>query len=146
MLGKGKKPPSDRIETLIGASASFTGHLQTEGGLRIDGMCEGVIEAKGNVVVGVGGKVLADIKAENVSVSGAVKGNITAAGRLEILSTGRVWGDIAVASFLIDEGGFFRGKSTMTGQTDPLMIHSPGEGGAEPEPTEGEVVEVDGQP
>lgn len=125
MFGKGKKPASDKIETVIGPAASFSGHLQTEGGIRIDGLCEGTIEALGNVVVGLQGKVMADIKAENVSVSGAVKGNIQAVGRLEILSTGKVWGDIAVASFLIGEGGFFRGKSVMTGEGDPKLTPSP---------------------
>ena len=64
---------------------------------------------------------MADITAENVSVSGAVKGNITARGRLEILPTGRVWADIAVASFLIDDGGFFRGEITMSGKPEPSL-------------------------
>jgi cytoskeletal protein CcmA (bactofilin family) len=53
------------------------------------------------------------MNAQNVSVAGALKGTVKAAGRLEILSNGRVWGDISVASFLIDEGGFFRGQSIM---------------------------------
>ena len=42
------------------------------------------------------------------------KGNIKA-NRVEILSTGRVWGDIAVKSFLVDEGGFVRGEIIMEG-------------------------------
>jgi cytoskeletal protein CcmA (bactofilin family) len=50
-----------------------------------------------------------------------VKGSITARGRLEILSTGRVWADIAVTSFLIDEGGFFRGKSIMASELESSL-------------------------
>ena len=40
------------------------------------------------------------------TVSGSVSGKIHASGRLEILSTGRVWGDVEVGSFLLDEEGY----------------------------------------
>ena len=63
-----------------------------------------------------------------------LKGTIKAPGRLEILQTGRVWGDISVASFLIDEGGFFRGQSVMPGEPDMPMLEAPA-------PTLGQVVD-----
>jgi cytoskeletal protein CcmA (bactofilin family) len=60
-------------------------------------------------------------------VAGAVRGKIKASGRLEILSTGQVWGDISVDSFLIDEGGFFSGLSVMRGEMEPLLMEEPPE-------------------
>jgi cytoskeletal protein CcmA (bactofilin family) len=117
---------SPKIETVIGANASFKGNMQSDGGMKIDGLYEGKIELAGNLIVGETGKVIADIKAQNVSVSGAVKGTISADGRLEILRTGKVWGDISVASFLIDEGGYFRGKSIMAGEQDFPLLDAPG--------------------
>jgi cytoskeletal protein CcmA (bactofilin family) len=114
-----------KIETVIGPTANFKGSVQSDGGLRIDGVFEGEIQLAGNLIVGESGKVIADISAQNVSVAGAIKGTIKAAGRLEILSTGRVWGDISVASFLIDEGGFFRGQSVMPGEPDMPMLEAP---------------------
>jgi len=104
-----------KIENILGPTASFQGHLKTEGNVRIDGHLDGCIETTGNVIVGEAGKVTADIIAENIQVWGAVKGNIIASGRLEILPSGRVWGEIKVASLLIDEGGLFRGKSVLAG-------------------------------
>jgi len=121
VFGKGKSHSVNKIEAVIGPAASFNGHLKCDGSVRIDGLCEGSIETGGNVIIGEGAQVIADITAENVSVSGAVKGSITARGRLEILSTGRVWADIAVTSFLIDEGGFFRGKSIMAGELESSL-------------------------
>jgi cytoskeletal protein CcmA (bactofilin family) len=121
VFGKRKSHSVNRIEAVIGSAASFNGHLKCDGSVRIDGLCEGSIETAGNVIIGEGAKVMADITAENVSVSGAVKGSITTRGRLEILSTGRVWADIAVTSFLIDEGGFFRGKSIMSSEPEPSL-------------------------
>jgi len=113
------------LETVIGPNANFKGNVQSDGGMKIDGIFEGQIELAGNLVIGESGKVIADVKAQNVSVSGAVKGTINAIGRLEILSTGKVWADISVASFLIDEGGFFRGQSVMPGEPDFPMLESP---------------------
>lgn len=115
MFGRGNKnPPTDKIETIIGPNTSFDGHLKCDGSVRIDGVCEGgVIETVGNVVVSLGAMVAADIVARNVSVSGAVTGKIKASDRLEILSTGRVWGDAEVGSFLLDEDGYFRGQLIM---------------------------------
>jgi cytoskeletal protein CcmA (bactofilin family) len=117
--------PSTKIETVIGPNANFKGTVQSDGGMRIDGLYEGTIELAGNLVIGESGKVIADIKAQNVSVSGAIKGTVNATGRLEILASGKVWADIAVTSFLIDEGGFFRGQSVMQGEPEFPMLESP---------------------
>src|SRR5512143_2871043 len=114
-----------KIETVIAPTANFKGTIQSDGGLRIDGVVEGTIHIAGNLIIGESGKVIADIVAQNISVAGAIKGTVKAAGRLEILSTGRVWGEIAVASFLIDEGGFFRGQSIMAGEPDMPMLQAP---------------------
>jgi cytoskeletal protein CcmA (bactofilin family) len=116
-----ESPASDRIENVIGPTATFVGELKCDGGVRIDGVFEGHLETMGNVIIGETAKVLADITGRNISISGAVKGNIVASGRLEILSTGLVWGDIQVASFLIDEGGVFSGRSEMPVEFEPLL-------------------------
>jgi len=130
VFGRKERPPThavsaEKIETIIGPTADFNGHLKSDGGVRIDGTFEGLVETAGNVIVGENAKVLADVTARNVSVAGTVKGNITANGRLEILPTGRVWGDIHVSSFLIDEGGVFRGQSLMQDGDEPLLIEAP---------------------
>jgi len=102
-----------KISNILGPDTSYKGTLKSDGNIRVDGVFEGLIETAGNVVIGPSAKVLADIIASSVQVWGAVRGNITAQGRLEILSTGRVWGDVKVSSMLIDEGGMFRGQCFM---------------------------------
>jgi len=47
-----------------------------------------------------------------VIVAGAVRGDITAE-KLEIRSTGRVWGDVVTAAFATEEGAFLRGQIRM---------------------------------
>jgi len=96
----------------------------------------------GNVIIGETAKVAADIVGRNISISGAVKGNINAMGRLEILSSGLLWGNIEVASFLIDEGGVFSGRSEMPVEFEPLLLA----GEKEPEKlTEGKDGEDEGE-
>ncbi len=114
MLGRSKGAPVAKIETVIGPNSTFKGTLVCDGSVRIDGICEeGLIQTVGNIVVGPEAQVAADLVAENVSVSGAVTGNITTSGRLEILSTGKVWGDATVGGFLLDGEGFFKGNLVM---------------------------------
>ncbi len=111
---KSKTPPFDKIETVIGSNTSFSGHLKCDGNIRIDGLCEdGVIETVGNVLVTAQGRVAAKIIANHVSVAGAVTGAVQATGRLEILSTGRVSGDVRVANFYKDEDGVLTGNLVM---------------------------------
>jgi cytoskeletal protein CcmA (bactofilin family) len=120
VLGRSKSAPIEKIETVIGPNTNFSGRLVCDGSIRIDGVCEeGVIETLGNIVIGPQAKVAADLIAENVSVSGAVTGNIRATGRLEILSTGKVWGNVDVGSFLLDEEGYFRGSLAMKDEPEP---------------------------
>jgi len=122
---KFKPPPPGQVETVIGPTTNFNGTVQNDGGLRVDGVFEGSVETGGNFIIGEEAKVMADVVAYNVSVAGSIKGNVKA-NRVEILSTGRVWGDITVKSFLVDEGGFICGEIVMEGaEFKPPLTKSP---------------------
>ena len=125
MFGRNKGAPIEKIETVIGPNTNFRGRLVCDGSVRIDGVCEeGVIETVGNIVVSPQAQVAAELIAENISVGGSVTGKIKASGRLEILSTGKVWGDVDVGSFLLDEEGYFKGNLTMREDLPPPTIGS----------------------
>lgn len=125
-LGISKRAPIDKIETVIGPNTNFKGTLISDGSVRIDGICEeGLIKTVGNVVIGPEAKVAADIEAENVSVSGTVTGKVTAPGRLEILSTGKVWGAVSVGSFYLDDDGVFNGTLAMSAADAVDILPSP---------------------
>ena len=116
MFGKEKRPvPLDRVEVSIGPTANISGDLECDGVVKIDGIYQGSIKTVSNVIVGDKARVDAKIEAQNVSVSGQVKGSIVAKGRLEILSTGRVWAEVTVTSFLLDDGGKLHGGLKMFG-------------------------------
>jgi cytoskeletal protein CcmA (bactofilin family) len=111
------------IETVLGPNTNVQGDIRSSGGVRIDGDFGGTLDIAGNLVIGENAKVVADITANNVQVQGTVQGDITAK-RLEILDTGKLWGDIAVDSFVLDDGGFYRGQSKMQGDTQPPLLEA----------------------
>ena len=116
MFGREKQPvPLDRIEVHVGPTANFRGDLQCDGIVKVDGVFQGSIKTVSNVIITEKGRVDAHVEAQNVSVSGQAKGSIVAKGRLEILSTGKVWADVTVSSFLLDDGGKLHGGLKMFG-------------------------------
>jgi cytoskeletal protein CcmA (bactofilin family) len=119
VFGREKRPvPLDRIEVTVGPTASINGDLVCDGIVKIDGVYQGSIRTVSNVIITEKGRVDAHIEAQNVSISGQAKGSIEAKGRLEILATGRVWADVTVSSFLLDDGGKLHGALRMYG-TEP---------------------------
>jgi cytoskeletal protein CcmA (bactofilin family) len=116
VFGRERKPvPLDRIEVAVGPTANIKGDLECDGIVKIEGVYQGSIKTVSNVIITEGGRVDAHIEAQNVSVSGQAKGSIIAKGRLEILSTGKVWADVTVTSFLLDDGGKLHGGLKMFG-------------------------------
>ncbi len=112
LLKKNKTP--ENLDTLIGTKTIFEGILISNESICIEGTVKGKVECRGSVVVGQGGKVKADIIAENAFIGGQVSGNITTKNRLEITSTGRVKGDIETSCLVISEGVIFEGSCHMT--------------------------------
>lgn len=135
MFGREKQPvPLDRIEVTVGPTANINGDLVCDGIVRIEGVYQGSIRTASNVIISENAQVDAHIEAENVSVSGQVKGSLVANGRLEILSTGRVWADVTVKSFLLDDGGKLHGGLKMFGAgPEPESFDVPPPAQASPE-------------
>lgn len=100
------------FETILGAGSTLKGELRCQGNVRLDGTFEGTLEIDGNVLVGETGKITADINAKNVSIAGAVRGDVSGK-KVQLLRTARVWGDITASAISTEEGAFIEGKITM---------------------------------
>jgi cytoskeletal protein CcmA (bactofilin family) len=109
---------SERVTSVLGSGVIWKGNLSGTGGVRIEGAFEGDIALRGLLVIGETGRVTCEhVRANVVIVAGAVRGNITAE-KVEIRSTGRVWGDVVTAAFATEEGAFLRGQIRMEEQVD----------------------------
>lgn len=108
------------FETVLGANCTMEGTLRSNANVRLDGAFTGTLEISGNVLVGETAKITADIHAKNVSIAGAVRGNVSGK-KVQLLRTGRIWGDITAAALTTEEGAFIDGKITMVSHDRPEL-------------------------
>jgi cytoskeletal protein CcmA (bactofilin family) len=97
----------EKTTTTLGKETSFNGVLRFKESLKIDGSFEGEIESPGFLFIENGATVKANIKVGSVVVGGIVRGNIEASERLEMLTTGKVFGNIRTAKLNIAVGVVF---------------------------------------
>lgn len=110
--------PTERVTSVLGPGIIWKGGLTGSGGIRIEGAFEGNITLRGLLVVGETGRVTGEVlRANTVIVAGAVRADIVSE-KLEIRSTGRVWGNVVTAAFATEEGAFLRGQVRMEDQVD----------------------------
>ncbi|MCW1969397.1 MAG: polymer-forming cytoskeletal protein [Anaerolineae bacterium] len=123
--GSSTQGQSSRIETVVSSGCRVNGTLHCDSGIKIEGIVEGIVMTRGNLVIAEGAKVMADVQAYNIVVAGSLKGNITA-NKIEITETGRVWGDLTVNTLLLSEGSYLRGNTNMMGtDIEPLQLEPP---------------------
>lgn len=116
--------PLERVTSVLGPGINWRGTLSGSGGVRIEGAFEGYVLLRGLLVVGETGRVTCEnLRANSVIVAGALRGNVTAE-KLEIRSTGRVWGDVVTIAFATEEGAFLRGQVRMEEKLD-LQLEEP---------------------
>ena len=114
----------EKITTTLGKETNFNGVLRFKESLKIDGTFEGEIESPGFLYIENGATVKANIKVGSVVVGGVVRGNIEASERLEMLTTGKVFGNIRTAKLNIADGVVFEGKCEMIKNPEKLDIFS----------------------
>lgn len=105
-------PPTIGFETVLGANSELTGDFVANSNVRIDGTFKGTLKIAGNVLIGETAKIEADVNARNISIAGAVRGNVNGK-KVQLLRTGRVWGDITATALSTEEGAFIDGKISM---------------------------------
>lgn len=107
-----------RIETVIGKDCELRGTITASGSVRIDGILQGEIINDGDLVVGEGAKVAAEVQARNVLLAGELRGNVKTQGKLELLPTAHLMGNIEVNHLVVADGAVFRGESKMVARDE----------------------------
>jgi cytoskeletal protein CcmA (bactofilin family) len=104
---------SEKVETVFSETTSFDGTLKFSKSIRIEGSFKGRIDSKGYLVVGENAKIRADIKAQSIVIAGEVKGNVEAEERLEMLPSGKLYGNIRTKKLKMADGVVFEGSCEM---------------------------------
>ena len=104
-----------RSTAMIGENVFITGQIFAKEDLIIDGQIDGTVELLENkLTIGKNGKVKAHIKAREVTVMGAVQGNVDATDKIELRREAHLVGDIRAARIAIEDGAMFKGSIDIT--------------------------------
>jgi cytoskeletal protein CcmA (bactofilin family) len=119
-MGIGDKKKQDDIIAFLGKGTAFDGKLILSGSIRIDGNFKGEISGAGTLIIGETAKVEADIAVDTLLIYGAVRGNFEIKEKVEICSTGKLFGNLKTPAFIVQEGATFDGDCRMG--KDPAVV------------------------
>jgi len=118
---KKKAFDENQITGFFDKETKMKGDLNFKGAFHIDGHFIGKINSESVLIVGDNGKVEADIIVGHLIVNGEIKGNIQAKERIEIHSTGRVFGTVVSPTLVVEEGAFLETTCQTTDTIPPPM-------------------------
>ena len=113
MSKKDRRDEKVEFSGFMGEGTNFKGILGFNGTFRIDSEFEGEIVTSDTLIIGESAVISAEITVGTIYISGKVIGNITAKERVEINSSGEVYGNIKTPILVIDEGVIFEGNCSM---------------------------------
>ena len=116
--GPTSPPASEEISAYLGKETVFEGKMTFEGVFRLDGKFEGEIFESGTLVVGETASVKGKIMLNTIVINGLVEADVCAKARVEIHSTGKVYGTLLTPILIINEGGIFEGNCKMKSSPD----------------------------
>lgn len=98
--------------TVIGEAIKIEGSFTGSGDVTVKGMVVGSLNTDHDVIIETSAKVEADIVANNLSVAGEIKGNVTCRGCLTVKSTARIYGDVTAEVLAVESGATIQGRCT----------------------------------
>jgi cytoskeletal protein CcmA (bactofilin family) len=100
-------------DTIVSAGMRIEGELKSNGNIKIDGLVTGKVHTSQDLEVGPNAQIDADLIASNAIIAGIIKGNVTIKNSLEILSTGKILGNVSCSALAIQSGAYFNGACRM---------------------------------
>ncbi|MBF0124984.1 MAG: polymer-forming cytoskeletal protein [Magnetococcales bacterium] len=112
-----KGDPSNSNTTVIATGTRVTGDIQVDCKLHIDGELSGTILSSSLVTIGKTGRVDGEITACKLVVTGRFEGHADC-DEVEILSGGRITGQVESNLLVIERGSAFSGESRLKEQKE----------------------------
>jgi cytoskeletal protein CcmA (bactofilin family) len=104
-----EKQPSEATTAFIGEKIAIEGVIQADENIIIEGSFKGsIIAISHQLTVGKKGRVEADIQAENIVISGRMKGALTAFNKVQINHSADFNGQIKAKSIAVEDGAFLK--------------------------------------
>ncbi len=106
-------------ETIIAQGVRIEGDITVDGNIVIEGEVRGTLSATGDLQVGEGAKLEADIKVENAVVAGDIRGNLRVNQKLDLLPSSKFSGDLGAEVLSVGAGAQMNGTVHM-GAEEPV--------------------------
>jgi len=100
----------EKMSSYLGKDSVIEGRLTFKGAFNLDCNFKGDISAPGALIVGENGKINSNIHVTSIICKGEILGNIIAEERVEIMSSGKVYGDIWAPVVVVKKGAIFEGN------------------------------------
>lgn len=98
---------------IVGAGTVITGNVNCNGDIRIDGVLNGNLIAKGKVVIGEPGKVVGEVVCKSADVLGLFDGKLFVSDLLSLKATATVKGEVVTGKLAIEPNCKFTGNCRM---------------------------------
>ena len=102
----------DGVITTISSTTYIKGDMKLDCNIYIDGKIEGDVESSTLITIGEQGKVIGNIKAQRIIISGYLKGRAEA-NEMELINKGKIYGDLITKKLSIEDGVIFEGSNKM---------------------------------
>ena len=116
-----KNPLKPLETTIVSATSKLEGSIETEGTIVVSGSVKGTVWC-GSLEILRDGIVNAKVDAANISVAGDFEGEMICNGKLTVLSTGKVLGNISYGSLSIESGGLLDGNISKFKSKDMAIL------------------------
>jgi cytoskeletal protein CcmA (bactofilin family) len=128
MKEKKREIEESKITGFFDKETEIKGDLHFKGTFRVDGRFKGKIDSGSILIIGDSGKVEADVKIGHIIINGEIKGNITASEKVEVNSSGKVYGTIISPKLVVEEGAYLEANCHTTeksSQASPIVSPLP---------------------
>jgi cytoskeletal protein CcmA (bactofilin family) len=115
-------PAIDAQTSVLSATTTWNGELESTGSLHIHGRVEGTLAAREDIFIAEEAEVDATIHATNVTIAGNVRGSVLCGAKLEVLARGRVVGDLRAPIIVVHEGALIAGDIVMAASSDAKSL------------------------
>jgi cytoskeletal protein CcmA (bactofilin family) len=105
-----RSPERKNAESVLAAGLTIEGTISGNGDVRIAGQFHGDVHVEGSLTIESGAKLIGGVRASNVIIDGELEGNIDAASRVELRSTGVLNGNLNTGSLTVAAGSRMRGQ------------------------------------
>lgn len=112
MLKKSTEQSNTRM-SVIGADMVVEGNIKAKDMIRVEGNVAGNVETEGNLTISSSARVKGNIKGNGIVIGGVLEGDLVCGGKTEVISTGKVFGNIHTRSLIVDENAVFQGQCVM---------------------------------